>query len=611
MHFLEIALQHVRGFSPSGRHALKPGYTVLKPPSPEVPAALAQVAAAVLYADGKGGEAVHAQPNQKAKVMLTLVGQDGRPYRVLRELGGAGVLHRLGGPAPEVVSQDPAQVVQFLRGTVGLPPRPVFETLYCLHGSQLPSRRRPAKKDAEGAAALGPQVAPAKDVPAAQAHAATLEKELALAQQVDAVTFEHDGAQRQLFDAERVVRLAEEGLVAVKEAEAEAARAPTIERLGLPADIEERIARFPLARQRRDEALAKLRQEAGEERSTAHVPYVEPLVRERGFWLGIGAGVLCLVAGVLLSGGAKYVALLGVPAFGYAAMLALRYVEALQQREQVSRRGDRVAAREKKIQEDYQADTAAVTQALDALQVDAPADVLKELERGRELVARVAQQRQDAEARLASPEVVEARATVERLRTQLDALTRKLQDLGEGYTRDAREVERELARVRESIALARAGAGAGPGGASDDPSTAVLAAVADVMVADVPAAAVLLRERCVQYVAALTDRRYTGVEWDRTGRVTLLAADGRRLGAPEVPPKDLDLYYLALRMTAVERLTAKLKAPLLVEDAFAGVDEAKLPLVARMLKHLGTLNQVVHVTPHPGFAQLSDLQVNL
>jgi uncharacterized protein YhaN len=53
------------------------------------------------------------------------------------------------------------------------------------------------------------------------------------------------------------------------------------------------------------------------------------------------------------------------------------------------------------------------------------------------------------------------------------------------------------------------------------------------------------------------------------------------------------------------------KRPFLQDDVLAGVDEAKLPLVARMLKHLGTLTQVLHVTAHPGFGQMSDGTVNV
>jgi hypothetical protein len=37
----------------------------------------------------------------------------------------------------------------------------------------------------------------------------------------------------------------------------------------------------------------------------------------------------------------------------------------------------------------------------------------------------------------------------------------------------------------------------------------------------------------------------------------------------------------------------------------------KLPLIGRMLKHLGTLTQVLLVTNHQGLAQMADGTVNL
>jgi uncharacterized protein YhaN len=79
----------------------------------------------------------------------------------------------------------------------------------------------------------------------------------------------------------------------------------------------------------------------------------------------------------------------------------------------------------------------------------------------------------------------------------------------------------------------------------------------------------------------------------------------------ELLPKDLDLYYLALRLTVVEKASARVKYPFLLEHPFLGVEEVKLQLLGRMLKHLGTLTQVLHVTGHPGFAQLSDSTVNI
>ncbi len=53
-----------------------------------------------------------------------------------------------------------------------------------------------------------------------------------------------------------------------------------------------------------------------------------------------------------------------------------------------------------------------------------------------------------------------------------------------------------------------------------------------------------------------------------------------------------------MRLTLVEKYAAIAKVPLVVEDTFAGsIDETKTPLLLRMLKHLGTQTQVLHVTP--------------
>jgi hypothetical protein len=64
-------------------------------------------------------------------------------------------------------------------------------------------------------------------------------------------------------------------------------------------------------------------------------------------------------------------------------------------------------------------------------------------------------------------------------------------------------------------------------------------------------------------------------------------------------------------MTVVEKVSARVKYPFIVEHPFAGMDEVKLPLIARMLKHLGTLTQVLLVTTHAGLAQAADGVVNV
>jgi uncharacterized protein YhaN len=133
---------------------------------------------------------------------------------------------------------------------------------------------------------------------------------------------------------------------------------------------------------------------------------------------------------------------------------------------------------------------------------------------------------------------------------------------------------------------------------------------ADLLNMDVTVLAGLLRDRCTQYLSALTDRRYLGVEWDQDGRASVFVP-GQQLLVGEIPPRDMDMYYLALRMVVVEKVSARVKYPFLLEHPFVGMDEVKLPLIGRMLKHLGTLTQVVLVTPHPGLAQMADGTVNV
>ncbi|GEN10511.1 hypothetical protein SAMN05443572_103319 [Myxococcus fulvus] len=631
MQFVEVAVQNVRGFTPAGRFALKAGYLVLKPPSAEA-SPFAGVLLALLYADGRGQDASFIAPGAKSgKAALTFVGIDGATYRVLRELGGSGTLHRLNKTTqqPELVSSDASEMNQFLRGQVGLPPRTSFEQLYCLQPGQLPSRR-PRKAAAKAvdpktsgkfpSLANASSVAAAEDIPAAEAKVRALEAELVSAREVDQLQFKVDGLSSQIFDADQRLKGTEGLKVAIHEAENAWRAAPTPQTLGLPQDILNRVQRYPKALARRDEALNRLG--ADRDADAAEVPdSVEPLTQDRMFWLGIGVGVLFLGLSLGLGLGVhrafRYLALLDIPAFGFAAFLALRYVDELQRASRKDSKEGRFDAREKKIHEEFEAEAAPVRMAQKALGVESLDEIPTALERKELLAARVVELKDQLAGVEADPEFVAASTQRQALKEQMDALNAELTRKG-SYVRDMREVERELGRVKESITLAKAppapvtqaDGSPAPVEPLEDPSPAVLSQAADIFTTDVLSVQGMLKERCVQYLTALTDRRYQGVEWDKEGRAFALAS-GRRVPVGELPPKDLDLYYLALRMTVVEKGSARVKRPFVLEDVFAGMEEVKLPLIARMLKHLGTLTQVVHVTSHPGFAQMSDGTVNV
>jgi DNA repair ATPase RecN len=100
------------------------------------------------------------------------------------------------------------------------------------------------------------------------------------------------------------------------------------------------------------------------------------------------------------------------------------------------------------------------------------------------------------------------------------------------------------------------------------------------------------------------------VEFSPTGAATVISATGKT-PAGNLPGRDLDLLFVALRLTLAEKAAARVKAPLIIEGIPPGIEEAKTGLLGRMLKHLGTHTQVLHVTGHPSFATLSDLTVGL
>lgn len=616
MHFLELAVQGARGFAPSVRTPLKPGYLVLKPGTGAAPP-LCGLISAVLFADGRGGDVAFRAPGQETgKVGLTLLGNDQATYRIVRELGGRGGLLRLNRTSSsyERVSQDATEIAQLLRSQAGLPTKTTFEQLFTFSAAQLPSRR-PKAAPAAGASGPKPRIvssalAPEETDPSdARARIAELEREWALAEEVDQLQSRADLVASELFELENKLRSSEGLKAALTEAEAAYTQAPSAESLGLPADILQRVERYPKAVARRDEALSRL--EAEQLESEALPSSVEPLYRDPRFWAGVGAGLLCLVGGMMLAGAGRYLALLDIPAFGFAAFTALRWVEDLKNAEQRTRKSEKWAVREKKIHDEFESDVQSVQVAMQTLNVDKPADIAEHLGRKGLLREKVMDFRRQLSELEQSADYAEAAERHQQLKQEQDQLNDELARKG-GYVRDLREIEREMARLKESITSARSrGAPAAreaegepaPAAGLEDPAPALMRLGADLFQADVPAAAALIKDRCTQYLTALSERRVTGVEIGKDGRMTLLVG-GKRIAASEVPARELDLAYVAMRMTLIEKYSARGKVPVLVEDTL-GLEESKLPLLGRMLKHLGTVTQVLHATGHPAFEPLA------
>lgn len=623
MLLLELAAQAVRGFSPAARVALKPGYLVLKSPA-ATPSPLAGLLSALCFPDGRGGDASFLAPGAKAgKAGFSFQGNDQSAWRLVRELGGAGSLHRLNRTNNqfEIVTQDSAEMAQMLRATVGMPPRTTFEQLFTFSVAQLPTRRPKSVKTGTHEKVkpkLASSMAPLPDLPQpgvnpdeARDRIVELEKELVMSKQVAEIQFRQDGLQAELFKFESMVKSYDDAKSAAKLAMQAVAASPTPQSLGLAPDILEKVKRFPAEQQKRDEAMQKIEDERlAAEENGANVT-VAALQQDPKFLGAVVGGVVLVAVAAFLDGGGRYLALLGVPAFTFGALIALKYIEDLQRVARQSSRVDLFSVREKKLNDDFTGFSGQVKAALRAANVETGEELVARLSGRPALEAAAA----EAQTRLleleADPQVSQALAQAAALKAEQEQITEKLLEMSGGYIRDERDVVRELVKVKESLGRpATPAPAASPPGPDefeavsteptetfDDPVPALMVLGADLFNTDVPSLWGALKDRSAQYIAALTDRRLHGVDVDKDGKAKI-HAPGRVVPAGELPGKDLDLVYLSIRLTLVEKYSAQSKVPVIFEDAFRGVlDDAKLPLVIRMLKHLGTLTQILHVTP--------------
>lgn len=609
MQLLELAAQAVRGCSPSVRLALKPGYLILKSPGAE-PAPLAGAMIAVVFPDGRGGEKQFLAEGYKGgKLGLSIQGNDQNAWRLVRDLGAGGSLHRFNKDSNqfEVAAQDLKEIAQLLRTAVGFPVRATFEQLFTLTPAHLPTRRaKAAAAAAKAEAAKGP--APKKglspvEIAAAKTRLQSLEAELEASKEVADLQFRQDATNNELYKAEQQLQAYDDVRRKRDEARAEYASAPTTESMGLPTDIVDRVRNFGAVKKARDAALTKLNDEREQAGIIFRIDQVAPLYKDRAFWASLGLGLALTIVGGFLEGGLRYLAMLAVGGYTYAALLALRYIERLQAVSRVSSTSTVFEAREKKIKDEFKAEQDLVNRAYELTATATFDEFAAAMARPAELKQRVAELDLAWAEMEVAPENANLEARVGSLRIEAEQLNQRLTELSGGYNRDQRDIVRDIDRTRELIGLPPKEAEkpefeavSTEAETFEDPIPALMMLGADLFGTDITSLWAQMKDRVAQYVGALSDRRYHAVEVEKDGRAFALAP-GRRVAFNELPGKDLDLLYVAIRLTLVEKYSAKGKVIFVIEDVFGLLlEEAKLSLLGRMLKHLGTLTQVLHVT---------------
>jgi hypothetical protein len=611
---LEFAAQGIRGVAPAGgRATLRPGYNVVAADG----ATLRKLLEALFYPDPKDAEALPraagGPANAPIRAGLTLVGNDRITYRLVRDFAAGAQLHRFD---PEkrsfsLVSQDLAEIAKVMQKTVGVPSPSRLGALLALSAADLPS-----KQGATGAIPSAVPQRPSLTPEQARRRLESLRGELEKAKVAERLQYEQDGLQARQFKLEEALksgaRLREE---VEKEEAARAelgAAATVIAKLG---DPEARLAAYEKASAKRADAAAKVEAErAGiAEAEQAGEPgafWKDPL-----FWVGVGGGVALAAAGIAGAMGhsdLRYVGLLDVPAFGWSAWVALRWVGALEAWEKLGRRRRVVDDWNAKVEAQWRKDAADVLEAVKELGVSKPADLREALGRARDAEAAVAR----AKARLseweATPEAQGARAEKAKVEEALRGVEAKLSAEVGGFVRDVRSVESEIQRLEaEAAAPAAPAAPAEPAASVAPPRPAgeplrTLVERAAAELGGSPTAAVRgIAQKASQTLSGLSFQRLQTVQVDDRGNIQVQTG-GRVVPAMTLPPADRDVVYLALKLAFVEQALAAGKLVAVCDDAFGGLSEGARRFAARLLKQIARPGQLVHATTDPSFKEAAD-----
>ncbi len=603
MLILEIAAQGVRGVSPSGGSArLRPGYNVLSVDG----AALFRLLDA-LFHPARDAQAYRAgtAPPGTVRAGVTLVGNDGLTYRLLRDFGAGSQLHQFDPRkrAFALAAQEPAAIAELLEGAVGVP---TTERLALLNVSAADLPSRSAAPAGNGPLSAPPR--PALTGGQLQKRRAELADELERSRKAEKLQYRLDGVQSRLFKLEEVLkegaRLREAAAAAELALAALGPAAAVAEQLG---DLEEQLTAHGKAVARRDEALAKV----ASEREALEADAAPPLAfwKDVRFWLGCVGGSAAAIAAVAGSGavqGLRYVALLDIPAFGWAAWIALGWVGAVEAHGRAGRRTRLSEEYERKVTGAFERETQPLRDAAKALCVAGVAEVEEALGKLAAARAAVAEVREHLRAFEARPETRSAEAGKARIEAELHEVEAELAAQAGGFVRDPRTVEAEMRRLEEE---AHAEAGAAPALSAPvspaEPLQDLLERAARELGGTAVDVARSTQTKASQLLQAFSGDRFSGLGVDGRGDLVVAAA-GRSTPAAGLAPTDRDVVFLALKFAVMERALAEWKLVALADDAFAGLAEAARRRAARMLKQVARPGQLVHATTDVAFRESAD-----
>ena len=583
MQLTELLFQKVKELGAQGNLALKPGYVAVVSKT----RAVRRVLVAALY-PAPDDQRELADSDGAARIGVGLVGSDGKPYRLLRELGGGRQLQRFDPAAKKFLSltEDDLEIASFLRVEGQLPGPDSYARFFVLDAAELPSQRSSAWS--------------------AQAAAPVDDEKIRKLKAELAQTKDFEEAQDKLYKIQQRLHELDELGVKLEEAERDLA---TLDKqasrsLFTPAQVRDftlRAQRAAVDQKKNFDALNDLgQQRQALEEDEPEEP--EPLTRDPMFWGGLAGGVA--VDGLAFSLKLPVLAFLGLVPFFATLVAVLKWVDAFETGAQSTALAKRLKEREESLKKNFAEEQAPLRAALKTANVNTPEELV-ELFKSKDEVTR---QRDAAQVRLdlVRQDPMLAEVTAERPKLTEEKQILEMTVSAQGFARTVAEIERDLKRQLGLEADPAAAKKATSGGSADaEAGRAYGQRAAELLGCDVQELWPQVTARFGTYLTALTDKRIVSGRMEGA-QLMVAAADGRSGPFHTLPQPLRDQVYVALRLALLEKVVAVKKMPVVIDDMFATFDPAKKLLVHKMLKGLSAQTQVLHRLTEPPPSGLFD-----
>ncbi len=372
----DLFAQNVRGFPAQMRASLSAGANELSPTPPDFLILVRTLFYSKSFDPNANFAAV---APARAGVMFT---HQGETYRLLRDLStGAAQLAMKNAQGLATIAEGASEVCARLRSDFSVPGEEIFDTLLVLSSTDFPSQ-------ADKPSGAGrPRAQIEQEIKTLRAQSGSGSK---------ALEYELDGLQKQRFAWEDLQGQRQR---LVDEANRARARLQGGEALdGLPENFAGLVADFHQAKSKRETELAAI----AEPEDALPPAQPAPLGKQAPFWAAILSGLVLLVLCFVLPGQWRFVGLLDVAAFGWAAIVAWLWVTDAEAFVDASTRGRRHAELRLRIEERFTAKTALVKQTMATLRLEAN-EIVEMMQQRAPLRAQLAEHEQGIAAFDAGP----------------------------------------------------------------------------------------------------------------------------------------------------------------------------------------------------------------